>query len=565
MVKGKKLTSMLFLLLALTVFAAACSTNNTSTNNSSNSGTKTEAPAATESTTPSEPKTFRFTIASEPPSLDPALMTDAQSNIVGSGMFEGLMRLNIDGEPVNGVAESYTISDDGLTYTFKLRGDAKWTNGDAVTADDFVYAWKRILDPDLAADYAYMLYYIEGAEAYNGGAGSADDVNVKAVDANTLEVKLITPTPYFLSLLTHNSYWPVHPATVDAREDWAIEANTMVTNGPFILTEWKHNDKLVLTKNPNYFNASNIKFDEVTVLMVEDDTTVFNMFKNNEIDWIGAQAGAVPTDQTAAVISSGEAEVKDISSVYYFLFNTTEAPFNNAKIRKAFSMSLDRQSIIDNVTQANQTPAYGLVPGSIAGVDGKSFREIYPDTSYFKEDVEEAKKLLAEGLAELNLTSFPATTFIYNTSEGHRKIAEAAVDMWRTNLGLELSLANLEWGTFLETRSAQQFSIARGGWGADFNHAINFTYDLIHSASGNNDGKYTNAKVDQLLEESIKASSETDRIAKIAEAERIAFQEDMGLIPLYYYTTVTMVKPNFVNVASDYAGHLDWITGDIQK
>lgn len=504
---------------------------------------------------------FRFTIASEPPSLDPATMVDAQSSIVASGLFEGLMRLNSDGEPEPAIATDYEVSEDGKTYTFTLRKDAKWSNGDPVTANDFVYAWQRALDPKTAADYAYMLYYLENGEQYNSGAITDPNmIGVKALDEYTLEAKLITAAPYFISLVAHYTYFPVNPATVEANPAWAAEADTLTTNGPFLLEEWAHGDKLVLKKNPDYFNKDDVNFETVTVKMVEDENTVYNLYETDQIDWIGAQAGAVPTDMTPKVISEGTAEVKEIASVYYYLFNTQKAPFDNVKVRQAFAMSIDRQSIIDNVTKANQKPAYGLVPSSIAGMDGKGYREMYPD-DFFQENAEQAKKLLAEGLAESGMSQLPEITLLYNTSEAHKKVAEAISDMWRKNLNVEVKLANQEWGTFLETRDAGQFDIARAGWGADFNHAINFTYDLIHPSSGNNDGKYNNPKVGQLLDESIAATEEGERLSKIAEAERITFEEDMGALPLYYYTTVVMLKDGFEDVVSDYAGHLDWAFG----
>ena len=504
---------------------------------------------------------FRFTLASEPPSLDPALMVDSQSAIVASGLYEGLMRLNSAGEPEKAIAKDYKISDDGLTYTFELRKDAKWSNGDPVTANDFVYSWQRALAPETAAEYSYMLYYLENGEQYNvGEITDPSQVGVKALDEYTLEAKLYTPAPYFISLVAHFTYYPVHQATVEGKPDWAAEANTMVTNGPFLLKEWAHEDKLVLTKNPDYFNKNKVSFETVTITMVNDDNTVYNMFETDKIDWIGAQAGSVVTDLVPKLVSEGKAEIKTIASVYYYLFNTQKAPFDNVKIRKAFAISINRQDIIDNVTQANQTPAYGLVPPSIAGMNGKSYREMYPD-NFFEENVEEAKKLFEEGLKESGLSKLPETTLLYNTSEGHKKIAEAIADMWRTNLGVEVKLANQEWGTFLESRTAGQFDIARSGWGADFNHAINFTYDTIHPKSGNNDGKYNNPKVGELLDASLVATDEKDRLNKIAEAEKIAFADDMGALPIYYYTTVIMQKDGFQDVVSDYAGNLDWAFG----
>ncbi|MFD0590582.1 peptide ABC transporter substrate-binding protein [Paenibacillus sp. GCM10027627] len=542
---------MLVLVIAFSMLLAACTgnSNKPAENGGANSGGETKAP-----------QEFRFTLASEPPSLDPALMTDAQSSIVAAGLYEGLTRLNTKGEPENAIAKEITASEDGKTYTIKLRDDVKWSNGDPVTANDFEFAWKRSLNPETASEYAYMLFYIENGEKYNAGEATADQVGVKAVDATTLEVKLYTAAPYFPALLSHYTYLPVHQATVEKAADWAAEAATIVSNGPFLLKEWAHSDKLILEKNPDYYNKDSINFDKVTISLVEDENTVYQMFETGKIDWIGAQAGSVPTDQTKKLIEEKKAEVTSVASTYYYLFNTTKAPFNNVKVRKAFAMAMDRQSLIDNVAQANQQPAYGLVPPSITGPEGKTFREVYPD-NFFQENAEEAKKLLAEGLAESGLKAFPEVTLLYNTSEGHKKLAEAVVDMWRKTLGVEVKLANQEWGTFLESRKAGQFDIARSGWGADINHPINFTYDLIHPKSGNNDGKYNNPKVAEILDNSLVASSSEETMKQLAEAEKIAISEDMAVLPTYYYTTVTMIKPGFEGVFSDYAGHLDWVNG----
>lgn len=560
--KLNKIFSSVLAVALIGTLLAACTGGKKETGGSESPSSSPSA-SASESAAPGEPKEFRFTLGSEPPSLDPGIMKDAQSSIVASGLFEGLMRLNAAGEPENALAESYSVSDDGKVYTFKLRQDAKWSNGDPVTAHDFEFAWKRALAPETASDYAYILFYLENGAEYNAEEATADQVGVKALDDYTLEAKLTAPAPYFISLVSHYTYWPVNKKAVEANPAWATEKDSIVTNGPFLLSEWEHGSKLVLTKNPDYYDKDKIHFDKATITLVEEDSTVYNLFQTDEIDWIGAQAGSVPTDQVQQVLASGAGEVKAIASTYYYLFNTTKPPFSNAKIRKAFAMAIDRQAIIDNVTKANQTPAFALVPPSIAGRDGKLFRELYPG-DYFSENVEEAKKLLAEGLAEEKLSAVPEITLLYNTNEGHKAIAEAVADMWRSNLGVEVKLANQEWGTFLETRSAQQFDVARAGWGADFNHAINFTYDLIHSSSGNNDGKYSNPEVDRLLEESIKAANEQERLDKIAQAEKIAFEQDMAVLPIYYYTTVTMQKPGFVNVVSDYAGHLQWAFGDKQ-
>lgn len=567
--KIKKILSTVLAVALAGSLLAACSNNNNAASSAPGSESPSPSPSpsasASESASPevnSDPKEIRFTLGSEPSSLDPALMTDAQSSIVASGLYDGLTRLNSAGEPQPSIAKTWEVSDDGKTYTFKLRDDAKWSNGDPVTAHDFEYSWKRALAKETAADYAYMLYYLVNGEKYNGGEiTDASQVGVKALDDYTLEAKLNTATPYFISLVAHYTYWPVHKGTVDGKPEWAAEASTMVTNGPFLLAEWAHGDKLVLTKNPNYYDAAKVGFDKATISLVEEESTVYSLFETDKIDWIGAQAGSVPSDLVPGLVKEGKAEIKTIASVYYYLFNTKQKPFDNVKVRKAFSMAIDRQSIIDNVTKANQTPAYGLVPPSIAGMDGKSYREMYPDTGFSTENVEEAKKLLAEGLKESELDKFPDSTLLYNTSEGHKAIAEAIVDMWRKNLGVEMKLANEEFATFLETRKAGQYNVARSGWGADFNHAINFTYDLIHPKSGNNDGKYDNQEVGKLLDESFAAPDEKTRLELVAKAEKIALSDDMAVLPIYYYTTVTMQKPGFEDVVSDYAGHLQWAFG----
>lgn len=543
---------MLVLVVAFSMLLSACTSNNkpeSSNNGGTNNGGETKTP-----------QEFRFTLGSEPPSLDPALMTDAQSSIVAAGLYEGLTRLNTSGEPENAIAKEITASEDGKTYTIKLRDDVKWSNGEAVTAHDFEYSWKRALAPETASEYAYMLYYLENGEKYNTGKGTVDEVGVKATDDYTLEVKLYTPAPYFPSLLAHYTYLPVNKSAVDGKPEWASEQETIVSNGPFLLKEWKHEDKLVLTKNPDYYNASAINFDTVTVTLINDENTVYNLFDTGKIDWIGAQAGSVPLDRTQQLVKDGKAVITSIASSYYYVFNTTKAPFDNVKVRKAFAMSVNRQSLIDNVAKANQQPAFGLVPPSIT-VDGKSFREMYPDTDFFKEDATEAKKLLAEGLAESGMKSMPEITLLYNTSEGHKAIAEAIVDMWRNSLGVEVKLANQEWATFLESRDAGQFDIARAGWGADINHPVNYTYDLIHPNSGNNDGKYNNPKVGEILDNSLVAETPEKSVEMMAEAEKIAMAEDMAVLPLYYYTTVTMLKDGFKNVVPDYSGNISWVFG----
>ncbi|MFD0957844.1 peptide ABC transporter substrate-binding protein [Paenibacillus chungangensis] len=551
--KGSFKKSTLFMLvfvLALSTVLAACGKDKEETGQGGK-GEEGNAAAAE----------FRFTIASDPPSLDPALMKDSTSGIVAAGLYEGLTRLNAEGFPEPAVAKDWTVSEDGLTYIFNLRDDVKWSNGDSVTAHDFEYAWKRVINPTTPADYAYKMNYIENAEAYNAGEMTdAAQVGIKATGDYTLEVKLHSPTPYFPSIVAFYTFYPVHQATVEASEGWAAEQETIVSNGPFKLKQWAHEDKLVLEKNPDYYATDKIGFDKVTLTVVNDENTIFNLYETDKIDWIGAQAGALSIDRTPKMIEEGKATVHNVGSVYYYEFNHAKAPFDNAKIRKAFAMSIDRQSLIDNVTKAKQTPAYGIVPPNIAGADDQTYRAMYAD-SFFQENVEEAKKLLEEGMKEKGISEMPEITLLYNTSEGHKKMAEAVVDMWRKNLGVEVKLANQEWGTFLEAKKAGQFDIARSGWGADNNHPNSFVVDLLHPKSGNNDGKYMNEEVGKLLDASLKLPDMKESLDLIAQAEKIAFEQDMAVLPVYYYTTVTMLKDGFKGVGPDYSGTIDWVFG----
>jgi len=308
MMKYQKVLSTAMAVTLAGSLLAACSDNkdkNTASPSASAGNSPAESQASQENKTPQE---FRFTLASEPPSLDPALMTDAQSSIVASGLYDGLTRLNPEGVPEPAIAKEWTVSDDGKTYTFKLRDDAKWSNGDPVTANDFEYSWKRALNPETASEYAYMLFYLENGEKYNSEQATEDEVGVKALDATTLEVKLASATPYFNSLIAHYTYWPVHPASVDGKPEWAADAKTIVSNGPFLLKDWAHGDKLVLTKNPDYYNKDKVNFDTVTISLVESESTVFSMFQTDKIDWIGAQAGSVPTDQVPQLVADKKSD-----------------------------------------------------------------------------------------------------------------------------------------------------------------------------------------------------------------------------------------------------------------
>ncbi|GMK43393.1 peptide ABC transporter substrate-binding protein [Paenibacillus glycanilyticus] len=511
----------------------------------------------------SEGSVFRMNLATEPPSLDPAQVQDQVSATVVNGLFEGLTRKNEKGEVEPAVAKEWKISDDGKTYTFTIRDDAKWSNGDPVTAGDFEYAWKRALDPNLkpaASAYAYQLYYIKNAEAYNTAADgvTADDVGVKAVDDHTLQVELNSPTPYFLGLMSFTVFYPVHKS-VKENEQWATDVSTLVSNGPFKMSEWKKNNSITIAKNDNYYAKDDIKLSKVVFSEVNDSNTELSMYQTGELDYAGMPTGLIPNEQfpTLKQNNPDEFKIQGSASIYYYLFNTTQKPYDNEKIRQALSMAISRQDIVDNVTKGEQKPAYGIVPPGIKG-EKEDYRTEHPD-NYFKEDVEEAKKLLAEGLKEEGLTAMPTVKVTYNTNELHQAVAEAIAEMWSKNLGIKTEVSKQEWGVFLDNRNHLNYDVARGGWGADYDDPMTFI-DLFSSKSGNNNTGFANKEYDALIKEAYSTDDQAKRMEAMSKAESLVVGT-RAIMPIYYYSTVYMIKPGFKGIFIDYKGDIDYNRG----
>jgi oligopeptide transport system substrate-binding protein len=541
---NKRLSIFFSMLLVLSMFLAACSgggDNADGGEKGGDDGGKSDVP-----------QELRVNINTEPPSLNPGLAEDATSGTVLRQILEGLTRIGKEGKPENAMAEDVQISEDQKTYTFKIR-DAKWSNGDPVTANDFVYAWKWALDPANNSTYAYQLYYIEGAEAANTGEGSLDAVGVKAVDDKTLEVKLVNPTPYFLELTAFYTYLPVNSKVAEANPEWATDAGeNYTTNGPFHLTEWSHSDKIVLEKSETYWDAESVKLDSIEMIMINDPNTELSMFDNGELDWAGAPTGALPTDAMQALKDDGRLVTNPIAGIYNYKFNTTVEPFNNVNIRKAFAHALNRQEIIDNILQGEQLPAMAIVPPSMFEENEKGY---FPDN-----DVEKAKEYLQKGLEELgykDASELPAVTLSYNTSEAHQKIAQAIQDMWKQNLGVEVTLDNAEWNVFLDKVNQMDYQVARMGWLGDFNDAMNFLEMYRDADGGNNNTGWESKEFQDLL---AKSSTETDPEARqqlLKDAEAI-FMEDMPVAPIYFYTNNWVQAENLKDVVVSGLGDVQY-------
>ncbi|MFM1652795.1 peptide ABC transporter substrate-binding protein [Brevibacillus sp. B_LB10_24] len=497
--------------------------------------------------TPKGEQVLRMNLHAEPPTADPGLSEDNISGAVIRAVFDGLTRLDKNAKPIEGVAEKIDISDDKLTYTFHLR-DSKWSNGDPVTAHDFEFAWKRVLDPATAAPYAYQLYYVKGAEAYSKGKGSRDDVGVKALDDKTLQVTLEHPTPYFLELTAFYTYSPVPKKVVEANKNWANEASTIVGNGPFKMESWDHKNQMTLVKNDSYWDKDAVKLDKIKFSMIEDENTELSMFQQGDFDWAGKPLSSLPTDSIPHLKDEGILQSVPLAAVYWYKFNTEKPPFNNAKIRKAFAYAINRQEIIDNITQTGEVPATGAVPTTMT---------IKPD-GYFKDnDAATAKKLLDEGMSELGITKLPPITLSYNTNEAHQKIAQAVQDQWKKNLDVDVTIQNQEWKVYISTLHSGDYQIGRMGWLGDFNDPINFLELFKEKDNGTNDTNWENPKYKDLLNKALVEPDTEKRKQLLIDAEQILMDE-MPIAPVYFQTDAWVQNPKLKDVTVDVLGNIDF-------
>lgn len=499
-----------------------------------------------------EEQVLNLAIGSEPPTIDPALATDSTSGAIIKNVFEGLTAMNNEGEVLPAAAESWEVSEDGLTYTFTLRDGNVWSNGDPVTASDFEFAWKRVLNPETASQYASILYVLEGAEAYNSGEGEADAVGVTAVDEKTLEVKLANPTSFFLELTAFYTYMPVHQATVEADANWALDAgDAYVSNGPFSLQEWAHSSHYVLVKSDSYWDAENVALDTVNVQIIEADSTANAEFQAGGIDYLGSPYSTVSLDAIDLYRANEELNVAPYAAIYWYKLNTTDEVTSNVNIRKALALAIDRQGLVDNITKGGQLPALGLVPPTIAGFED--------DRGYFADaDYDAAKEYLATGLEELGLADASELTIniSINTSEAHSTIAQFIQEGWAQNLGINVNIDNTEWQVYLERLNVLDFQVARMGWIADYNDASSFL-DMYRTAdSGNNDTGWENEEFKSLIDQ---ASAEQDPAVRTdlqLQAEAIMVDE-MPVIPLYYYTNLYVVQDHVENMSPDPLGNIN--------
>lgn len=544
--KNKKFLLLTVLAVFSLVLAACGFGGEKSDNSSSSDGSKDSG---------SKAKELNLAITSEPPSLNPGLAEDTTSSAILINVFEGLTVSDAEGKPTPGMAEKWEISDDKKTYTFHLR-DAKWSNGDPVVAGDFEYAWKWALNPDNLSAYSSIFYPIKGAQAYHQNGGSADDVGVKAEDDKTLVVTLENPTPYFLELTGFKTYLPVNKKVTEANKQWYADAGeNYVTNGPYKLSEWQHDASITLTKFEDYWDASNVDVDTVNIAMIEKEPTVATNFKSGSLDYIGAPFQTVDLNAIDGFKKDGSLRIKDQASIYWYKFNTKDKIMNNANIRKALALAIDRQTLIDNVTKGEQKPATGMIPVAVP-----NFTE---DRGYFKDnDVAAAKAALEAGMKELGIKDAKdiKVNISFNTSEAHAAIAQYIQEEWSKKLGISSQLDNSEWQVYIDKLKTGDYQIGRMGWVADYLDPYTFLEQFDTAKNGNNQTGWENAEYKKLLDKAVAEVDEAKRLDYLKQAEAIIMTE-FPVAPIYYYTNLSVVKKGIENLDPNPTGdiHLKYV------
>lgn len=568
----KKTLSLLLSLVFVVSLLAGCgnpgTTTATPTPDANPETSGTPAPEGTPAPSAGGPFEITLNIASEPQSIDPALNSAVDGAIMLGHMFEGLMKWKDSGvetpgsdgtctnaELTEGQAESYekVVNDDGtVTYTFKIRSDARWSDGKPVTAGDFVYSWQRLVTPETTADYNYMIDSVVNANEIMAGDMDPTELAVSAPDDSTFVVTLTSDLPYFLEVCAFPATFPVRQ-DVTTKEDgtpndqWTFDVATYLCNGPYKLTAWNHNSEIVMEPNEQYYDAANLGPDKITFKLMDDQNAMLSGFNSGELDFIED----VPQAELPDLIASGDLKIVDYIGTYYVCYQTQKAPFDDPRVRQAFTLAVDRTFIVDKVTQAGQVPANGFVPAGVydaAGSTGDDFRtvggayySIEGDADYsYEANCEKARELLADA-GYPNGEGFPVVEYLYNTSDAHKAVAEALQNMWETELGVKVTLNNQEWAVFLQTRKDGNYSIARNGWIADYNDPMSFL-DMWITGGGNNDAQYANADYDAKIQEAKNTTDPAARMQLMHEAENIIMGQDWALNPLYFYTQKYMLS-----------------------
>lgn len=479
----------------------------------------------------------------EPKSLDPQLVQSVGDSNIMRALFEGLVTYHVSEDAVAepGVAERWESNEDFSVWTFHLRENARWSNGDPVTAQDFAWSYHRVLSPDLASPYASMLFFLKGAEAFN--KGETDDfstVGVRVIDDHILELSLIGPTDYFPEVLKHTTWLPVHRPTIekfgsmtDRFTDWQRPGNH-VGNGPFQLKSWRINFAVEVEKNPHYWDADTVSLNRIVFKPMPSEYTEERAFRDGQLHY----TYTVPTNLIEWYRDHRPEYLHEepYAGVYFYRFNVTRPPVDNVLVRRALALAIDRRAIVENVTLGGQQPARAFTP---------PFEGVYDPPDRLRFDPEKARELLAEA-GYPNGEGFPGFEILINTLESHRSVAEAVQAMWRRHLNItNVAINNQEWKVFQSTLHSLNYEVARSGWIGDYVYPTTFL-TMWQTDDTNNETGWSNAEYDRLIQEAMTTGDPEQRRAKLFAAEEILLTE-LPIVPLYWYTRVYLLRPNVKN------------------
>lgn len=517
------------------------------------------SPAATDGETPEADGTatggdLSVTVASSPETIDPAMNSSVDGFTYLCHLNESLYRYKWDGTGVElGLAESADVSEDGLTWTFTLRDDALWSDGQPVTAEDFVYSWKRAVDPDTAAPYAGdMGQYIKNGTAILENGVSPDELGVEAVDEKTLKVELSGPCAYFDEIAAFPFWMPVRKDMIEAHGDeWVRTPETYIAAGPFKMESFTMDEKLVVVPNENYYDRDKLVPTSITFQFLADDVASLNALQSGDVSY----TKIYPPEEKETLAAEGLNGMSPQLGTYYVSFNTEQEPFNDPNVRKAFSLALDRDFIANVLRQGDFLPADAIVgPGFNDAEPGTDFRE--KGKEYIGDDYEANKEAARAALAEAGYPDgegFPVVEYLYNDTTLHQSVGEAMQNMWKEVLNVQVDMDKQEWNVFQDSRRKGNFTIARNGWIADYNDPVAMLTIFI-TGGGNNDGKYSNPEFDAQMQIALTSADRAERMEAMHRAEDILLEEDYGCIPVMYYAELYAVDPNLKGWANSPLG-----------
>lgn len=563
------------LLAALMLVGAltACSGNagNNATGNAATEAPKTEETAAPEQTEApadeteapvADTSTLNICLASEPETIDPNLSSASDAASYIQHMFEGLMKYDKNGILVDGYAKEWNASADGLVYTIKLRDDGKWSDGQPVTAKDFVFGWKRLANPTLAAPYAGdMLPYLLNGTEILAGTKQPDELGVKAIDDYTLEVTLANPCGYIKEILGFPVFMPLREDIVkdDLTGEWVLNEANWVNNGAFKMTKWEHDSNITMVPNELYYDAANINQNTLVFRLMDDGNAQVAAIRSGELDLMRSP----PSDEIPKLTEEGYFSLSPLLGTYYVSFNVGAKPFDDVRVRKAFSLAIDRKYIVENVTLTNEPVLDCFVGYGFADADTtKEFREVggsFIPNMNTEAAYEEARQLLADA-GYPNGEGFPTVTWLYNTNEGHKRAGEAMQNMWKTVLNVNVELQNADWAVVQDLRRKGDYQFARGGWLGDYNDPMTML-SLFTSTSGNNDPQYKNPAYDKLISDAMATADREEHYRLLHEADKM-LHDDAVIAPIYNYVEKLVRTPKLTGDVNNVVGYhfFHWAT-----